>query len=172
MPVSVPSPMSKSHLILRYSIATLSAVVLTGPLLRAATVDNFETGSTRTPSVATQLRSGPGPVVVQDGTNSFLRLLDGVNDENNQYSYDLSDAGAFETIIASFDFRITPGTDPLRLADGLGFLLLPTSSFGVTGAGPAPTAEEPNVAGAFGLGVDVYPGINNSFHSLEWFSGG
>jgi hypothetical protein len=30
-----------------------------------------------------------------------------------------------------------------------------------TGDGPNPLAEKPDLAGAFGLGIDVYPGINN-----------
>ncbi|HEX5175751.1 MAG TPA: PEP-CTERM sorting domain-containing protein, partial [Chthoniobacteraceae bacterium] len=77
---------------------------------------------------------------------------------------DLTDPGAFETIHASFDFRILPGTN--GLADGFHFLMIPTSTFGSAGDGPNVLAEEPNSPGAFGVAFDVYPGINNV--ALHW----
>jgi hypothetical protein len=90
--------------------------------------------------------------------NNILHFLDGVNGQSNHYSYELSDPGAYETIQGSFDFRILPGT--AGLADGLGLVLIPTA-LDPTGDGPNPLAEKPDLAGAFGLGIDVYPGINN-----------
>src|SRR6266511_4922842 len=154
--------------ILRSSIVVLSAVTLSVPALFAATFDDFN-GVGTTPAVGTNLGAlgTPGPSVGPDPDNlmnNVLRLLHGVNSQNNHYTYDLSDPGAFDTINAKFDFRITTGS--AGLADGFGFILIPTSTFGMSGDGPNVLAEEPNVAGAFALAVDVYPGINNI--STHW----
>ena len=40
-------------------------------------------------------------------------------------------------------------------ADGLGLVLIPTSDWGTTGDGPGFTAEEPNVPGSLGFGIDA-----------------
>jgi hypothetical protein len=130
------------------------------PSIQAATIDDFEGGPLNTPAVAQTLGAGSGPSVITEGINKILHLLDGVGGQNNIYSYELSDPGAYETIQGSFDFRIQPGT--AGLADGLGLVLIPTSldPF-AAGPNPNPLAEKPDLAGAFGIGVDVYPGINN-----------
>src|SRR5215207_7889865 len=99
----------KSKSVLRTSIATLTALALATPLLQAATVDTFSGAgnSTGSPFVL----GGPyTPAPFVDGTNTVLRLLDGQNSENVHYAYDATDPGAFDTINAMFDFRITPGT--------------------------------------------------------------
>jgi hypothetical protein len=160
--------MKKTPIILRSSILGLTVTALALPSLFAATFDDFN-GVGTTFAVGTNLGAGgtPGPSVGPDPdnlTNNVLRLLHGVNSQNNHYTYDLSDPGAFDTINAKFDFRITTGS--AGLADGFGFILIPTSVYGITGDGPNNLAEEPNVAGAFALGVDVYPGINDI--STHW----
>jgi hypothetical protein len=153
--------MKTPRLVLLSSIAGLGVCLPPGSVT-AALVDTFDGAGS--PATATQLGEGTAPAVIADGTNNVLRLVDGINSQNNHYSYSLTDPGAFETISASFDFRITPGSS--GLADGFGFMLIPTALHGQSGDGPNPTAEEPNSAGAFGVGIDVYPGINNV--STHW----
>jgi hypothetical protein len=112
----------------------VGAILLSGSMGQAAIVDNFEGGGPA--AVGTQLLDGPAPAIMTTGgsNGNFLRLLAGVGNQNNHYTYDLVDTGAFDTIHAMFDFRITPG---LRgLADGFHFLLIPTSTYGSTGDGP------------------------------------
>lgn len=154
--------MKKKPSALRSSIFVLSAVTLASPSLFGALNDTFDGDGSN--AIATPLADQPGPQIMVDpfdlsGTNKVLRMLAGANNLHNHYAFNRTDVGAYEELTFSFDFRITPGT--AGLADGFGFLLIPTSTFGEVGDGPSPLAEEPNVAGAFGIGVDVYPGINN-----------
>ena len=75
-------------------------------------------------------------------------------------------------MVATFDFRITPpaGSPP---ADGFGFALLNTATYGTNGAGPL-FSEEPNLASSIGIGFDVYANAataqepNNNHVSLHW----
>lgn len=143
------------------------AVLFSGGLGHAAIVDTFDAGGPI--ATATQLLDAPAPTVMTQGASNgnFLRLLGGTGNQNNHYTYDLSDPGAFETVRAVFDFRITAGT--AGLADGVHFLMIPTATYGPSGDGPNVLAEEPNVPGAFGVALDVYPGINNI--SMHWDGG-
>ncbi len=147
----------------------LAAVVL----LPVATVlgglvDTFDPPNTAV--TAQQGGSAPGPAVVGGGpTAQFLRLVNNnVNGQCNHYAYDLSDPGSFATTTIDFDIRLSGGSNP---ADGMAFMLLPTTTYGTTGVGPGGYyhAEEPNFAGIFGIGVDVYPagaGVNDV--SVHW----
>jgi len=119
---------------------------------------------------AQQGSSAPGPVVQGGGpTGQFLRLVNNnVNSQSNHYAYDLTDPGAFSTITADFDIRTSGGPNP---ADGMAFMLLPTSAYGAAGVGPGGYfgAEEPNFPGIFAVGVDLYPaggGVNDV--SAHW----
>jgi hypothetical protein len=154
--------MKKSPSILRPSIFALSVATLTVPSLYPDTIDTFDSGGIH--AIASQIGAAPDPSIIAEGLNNILHLLGGVSAQANHWTYDRNDTGEYETIDASFDFRITAGTN--GLADGLGFLLIPTSIYGPSGDGPNPTAEEPDVLGAFGLGIDVYPNINNI--STHW----
>ncbi|MHA3772603.1 PEP-CTERM sorting domain-containing protein [Verrucomicrobiota bacterium sgz303538] len=169
-PPSLCAPIhrARKQLQLPSSLMLLAATpVLLSSLASAQTlslVDSFDgAGPLAVPS---QLGSGPGPAIMTEGAASFLRLLAGANSQNNHYTYDRPDTitGGYDTISASFDFRVLPGT--AGLADGFSFMLIPTSNFSTSGDGPNPTAEEPNVAGTFGIGFDLYPGINNV--SAHW----
>lgn len=144
--------------ILRKSIALLC---LAPTLATAATVDTFSGGGT--PATITRLGDPGTDATIQTGgpTGDFLRLTTTLNGTNNHYSYERSDLGAFDTIDAQFDFRIlNPG------ADGFSLALLPTSLYGISGDGPNYTAEDPNIAGAFGLAFTLYPGLRDV--SVHW----
>ena len=142
-------------------LALVLAFGLAGPA-GAVLLDNFDPPIAAVTSV--QGNTPPGPVVWAPdagSTGQFLRLVnDGVNSQSNHYAYDLTDAGAYSTINASVDLRIFGGGNP---ADGAALMLLPTSTYGPTGIGPGGyfAAEEPNFAGIFAVGIDVYPGAND-----------
>src|SRR5262245_16161604 len=134
--------MKKRPSVLRSSIMNASVVTLLLPSINAATVDDFEGTPTNTPAQYQIVGAGPGPSIITEGINKILHLLDGVNSQNNIYSYELSDPGAYETIQGSFDFRIQAGT--AGLADGLGLVLIPTSlDPSAAGPNPNPLAEKP-----------------------------
>src|SRR5215204_6517654 len=128
--------------VLLSSIATFAASALVGPNLHAALLDTFETVGASATAIATG-GAGTLPGVMDDGagTNKFLRLLYGAGGESNRYVYDQTDPGLWETITASFDFRIKPSNS--GLADGFHFALIPTALFGTAGDGPNMLAEEP-----------------------------
>jgi hypothetical protein len=78
----------------------------------------------------------------------------------------------FNSIAATFDFRITAPSGAMP-ADGLGFALLNTASYGTNGAAPY-FSEEPNLSSSLGIGFDVYNNAstpqepNNNHVSLHW----
>jgi hypothetical protein len=118
-------------------------------------------------------RVGAPPEVRNDfGLNgNYIRLIhDGNNDQLNSIAFDKQVDGSISGrtgINAQLDFRMS-SLD--ASADGFAFMLIPTSIFGNTGPGAAGTggfvAEEPNVPGVFGIGVDVYDNINEV--SAHW----
>jgi len=131
--------------------------------LRGALLDNFDTTS---PGVTvTQAFQPPGAAITAGGpSGSFLRLInDTVNDQRNHYSYDRTDAGAFATINAQFEFAGYSADQP---ADGLAVLWVPTSIYGASGAGPD-SFQTPNFAGTFGLGFQTHPSATNAV-TLHW----
>lgn len=90
-----------------------------------------------------------------DATSNYLRLLHNAGSQQNVAAFDRTAPGSYGRITASFDFRLDPG------ADGMGFALLNTDNYGVTGAGPSLGAwEEPNLTNSFGAGFDIYSDIH------------
>jgi len=138
----------------------------------APTLANFD--SAGTPYTLTH--SGPtAPGVLAADTNStgnFLRLVPASGSELGVIAFNQTAAGAFSSVVATFDFRITPpaGATP---ADGLGFALLSTAVYGTSGAGPY-FGEEPGLTSSIGVGFDVYNNAstpqepNNNHVSLHW----
>jgi hypothetical protein len=122
----------------------------------AATTQDFNAPGT--PYVASACSAVPGPVIMDGGpggTGRFLRLVRAGDASGvNSIAFVASDRGAFTTITALFDFRITPAS-PTNKADGLGFILLNTARNDVSG-GTCQGAEEANAPGAIGIGFDVY----------------
>ncbi len=151
-----------------FILRTSAAVLLSATAFAGPTTATFETTSTTdTPATLTQSGPAPGPMVLPDGpSGNFLRLInDTVNGQVNHYSFDVTQFGAdWSSITAEYDFRLggTGGN-----ADGISFLLIPTSPpFGASGVGPTNfVAEEPNIAGVFGIGHDVY--LDNAV-SVHW----
>lgn len=135
--------------------------------VRADLTDNFDPPNVHV--TADQSGSAPGPAVLPAGpTGQFLRLVnDGANSQNNSYSYERTDAGAFSTFTADFDFRTSSVTG--EPADGFAFIMLPTSVYGTSGSGHLGIAfEEPNIASTAAFGFDIWralDGVNDvSFH--------
>lgn len=120
---------------------------------------DFENGSPVNYALS-QLVSAPPPSVRSadsGSTGRFLRLInDGVDDNVNAISFNQTAPGLYQTVRAEFDFRLGSPDAP---ADGFAFMLIPTSVYNTTGPGfVTPTFfEEPNIAGVFAIGFDVYP---------------
>jgi hypothetical protein len=98
------------------------------------------------------------PASIIAGADPHLRLVyNGTGSNHNSIHFNRTDLGPFNTVVAEFDFRMN-GT-----ADGFSFLMLPTGTYGTTTASPGvtlATAEEPNVAGLFAVGFDIYNNID------------
>jgi hypothetical protein len=145
-----------------------AASVVTG----TPTYQDFDTAGT----AYTLTHSGPtAPVVLpadSGSTGNFLRLVPSDGSELGVVAFDRSASGAFNSVVATFDFRITSPAGAMP-ADGFGFALLNTASYGISGAGPY-FSEEPNLSGSIGVGFDVYnngptPQEPNDNHiSLHW----
>ena len=137
-----------------------------GAVLKA----NFDTLTPAyTPS---QQGTAPGPAVQaanSGSTGSYLRLMtDGVNSQANSVAFDQTAPGLFPVIRAGFDVRITDSAG--NPADGFAFMLIPTSTYGTNGVGvnPVGSAEEPNYAGVFAMGFDMYPHSSQNDVSVHW----
>lgn len=145
---------------------------VSNPTNGAPTTQNFDsTGSAYTLSSGGS--TAPAILPADSGaTGNFLRLVPASGGQSGMLTFNRTAAGAFNSIVATFDFRITPsaGVTP---ADGLAFALLKTSVYGTTGQGPI-FGEEPNLTGSLGVGFDVYNNgpspaePNNNHVSLHW----
>jgi hypothetical protein len=75
----------------------------------------------------------------------------------NSITFDKTGPGPVDQVVVDFDFRLMPGNGR---ADGLGFAMLDTSTYGVNGAiapqAPLYAAEEPNFERSLGIGFDIY----------------
>jgi hypothetical protein len=105
-------------------------------------------------------------------TGAFVRLVPATAAQTGVIAFDLSATGAFNSVVSTFDFRITPPAGVIP-GSGLGFALLDTATYGTTGSGQL-FAEEPNLANSIGVGFDVYKDAstpsepNNNHVSLHW----
>ncbi len=107
-------------------------------------------------------RSGAPSILVQDGgdgsMDGHLRVAEEADSVFNVMAFDYDGSGASSEYHATFNFRglTTPGSNR---ADGMSFLLVPVDQYGETGADDlnfSIAAEEPDLAGAFGVGFDTY----------------
>lgn len=138
----------------------------------APTLQDFDNAGT-TYTLSSSGSTLPGVLPADAGsTGSFLRLVPGSGSQLGTGAFNRTARGPFDSIVATFDFRISPpaGVTP---ADGLGFALLSTASYGSSGSGPN-FSEEPNLANSIGIGFDVYNNgstakePNNNHLSLHW----
>lgn len=141
------------------------AILVPSVLIAADTVQNFDTAGT--PGIISQTGQGTGPVILNEPAGNFLRLINDLqNGQANFYALDATHDGNWDTLTGMFDFRMIDSNGP---ADGISFALIPQSRAGFSG--PAITdfiAEEPNTAGALGVGLDVYPHPGANDVSVHW----
>jgi hypothetical protein len=152
-------------------LRSASACVLLASLatpVRAATV--LDCDRPASPHEAFQLEGPPAPACIPGGpTGSFLRLADTAAVTINSIAFDLTDPGAWDLVVADFDFRLTP-QGPESRADGFGFTLASTAEWGITGYIPS-RSEEPDVAGSLGIGFDIHQGpreVSRNHVSVHW----
>ena len=135
---------------------------------------NFD-DQTNTQFYASQYGTGPAPAVQPAGAGSsgqFLRLIyDGVNNACNGVTFDQTAPLQYDQIDAEFDIRIIDAES--NPADGFAFMLIPSSAYGTTGPGINIGSvkwdiEEPNIAGVFAVGFDVYPRSTQNDVSVHW----
>ncbi len=144
----------------------------------ATTIQNFDAPGTSYTGVnypAPNVRAAPG-VAGPDAfsTGQYLNLLSGglYTRTQNSVGFDTSDSGAYNHIIADFDFRITcsgarNGFGGGGCADGFSFLLLDTAVHGSTGA-PQPTQAEfgaLSLNGQLAFNFSTY-GVNSNKFSM------
>jgi hypothetical protein len=107
-------------------------------------IQNFQGGTGQAPYTLTQYGGTPAAGIV----SGALRMVS-TTSQNNVIAFNQTGTGLFSRIVAEWDFNIVPG------ADGLGFALLNTTHYGVSGAGPA-IGEDPSLNGSFAVGFDIY----------------
>ena len=135
-------------------------------VVNAATVvggSGFDGASGDTAYTLTQNGANFGGEVLAGGpTGNYFRITEQSNSNNNEIAFDtVGDTTGWTNSQFTVDFRADGG------ADGFSFALIPTATFGSTGGGAAiGEAEEPNGAGIFGIGFDVYNVIDQL--SLHW----
>jgi len=96
----------------------------------------------------------PPPVVTAGGpAGSFLRLAHAVVGNVNSITFEVADAVA-ESVVANFDFRMTPGSGR---ADGFGFSLVNLAYYPTSGP-IGGESEEPTFLGSVGIGFDIHRG--------------
>jgi hypothetical protein len=138
------------------TVVCLLAAIGGSEAAQAATTQDFAGGGT--PYVASACTAVPPPSILDggpSGTGKFLRLIRAEDLIGlNTVAFRTSDPGAFTTITAQFDFRITPAS-ATSSADGFGFILLNTARSDASG-GACLGAEEANAPGGLGVGFDVF----------------
>jgi len=127
------------------------------------TLQNFDVpGATYTLSnylgaVLAAVRTNTAP------TNRFMQLTTKTTNDWNAIVFDNTATGVFNTVVANFDFRITPTSEAISQGLGMGFALLNTATYGTTGAASVPAfAEEPNLPNSLGVGLDIFQNATNS----------
>ena len=151
---------------LRLSIARLiffSTCTVPFVVASADTLRDFDVAGAGTPFVAANcvpLASPPPPEILPGGppgSVNFLRLAGTVVRTSNTVAFDQTDATLGALIVAEWDFRMTPG---FGRADGMGFALLNSAAYGISGGvcttlSPS-VPEEPNFTQSIGLGFDIH----------------
>jgi hypothetical protein len=122
-----------------------------------STVQNFDTPGT---NYSLQQIGGPPPAEVKpDGpTGNYLQLAttppNPVAGNNNSISFNLSDPGTYNQVLADWDFRVEP-TVPGRRGVGMSFALLNTGNYGTAGQASSVLPQQGIYNGSLGLGFDT-----------------
>ncbi|MCS6853203.1 MAG: hypothetical protein NZ523_00395, partial [Elioraea sp.] len=128
------------------------------PVAGGATAQTFEGGAGQLPYALGNWQ-GPPAGLLTEGGNTVLRLTSAtVGAHRNSVGFPITAPGPYQTLETTFKARITPasaGRD--RSGDGMAFALLPLRLYGAGGRAPD-FSEEPNLAGALGIGFDI---VNN-----------
>ncbi|MBM3521553.1 MAG: hypothetical protein FJX57_01235, partial [Alphaproteobacteria bacterium] len=148
----------------------LKLVEIAQPAAGGATMQDFETLG-GLPHVLNNIQ-GLAASILTEGTNEFLRLAyDGITNTRNTIGFSAAGAGPFDSVTVEFDFRMQRLTGTVaNRADGIGFVLLDSSQHGTGGVIDWFGGVEPNAAGAFGLGLDVFSNseVSNNHVSLHF----
>lgn len=158
--------------------------LITG-LARADYVWNFDTLANGKFELG-QNEAPPPPGIENDpgSTNMFLRLVHPVGTNISSLTFDINDGtaafgndlGAFNEIVAEFDFRVGGP------AEGFGFILLDTGVFGRQEVVPrqgfqgVQVYQEPTATNSLGIGFDIHQGTEgrtelNDNHVSVHFNG-
>lgn len=152
-------------------LTIFAAAVLAGdaPSASAAgTVQDFDGAGTSYD--ARQINNPPAPALTPGGPTGqgqFLRMSPALSPTltpvANTITFDATEVAPHARVVADFDFRMTPGATVAGAAgraDGIGFALLDTATYGTTGFvipdHPPYAVEEPNFTGSLGVGFDVF----------------
>lgn len=154
-------------------------------LVSTGTYQVFDQPNTGTPYV-TGIHAQPRPPQIIGGgpleVGNFMRLsfvTPVTMAVQNSIAFTRTNPGAFDLIVADFDFRLTPPRGQSvgeGRADGFGFALLNTAvgTYGITGTvAPLFAAEEPYFKNSIGIGFDIYkndppPELNNNHISIHF----
>jgi hypothetical protein len=114
-------------------------------------------GGTPFTSFRVDTASQPGVKIISSGEEAgiqpgYLQLTETVGNQSNSIAFDQTSDVA-DNIQASFKFRIQ---NSFNNADGMSFLILDSDVYGDTGPLEAGFSEDPNLANALGIGIDIY----------------
>lgn len=125
-------------------------------LLSLACVAALVCGSANATPILSQFGEAPAPSIVGGGWDGgYLNLTQEVNSQQNQAAFPQLVAGDYSGLKIDFDFRISAGNG--GGADGMGIAYVPSSVYGTEGPVElTAVAEEPNIAGSFGVGFDTF----------------
>jgi Domain of unknown function (DUF1929)/Calx-beta domain/Kelch motif len=168
-----PRPRLRSRRMLMIFITSCLALFFLVPAAMVAsastaTIQDFDDPTKGTVCVPLQIDNLPPATVMPGGPmgfGNFLRLVSALPDPSAPSSNTFTcpaTAPASDMIVADFDFRMTPGNAVQAgngRGDGFSFALLNTAFYNtstIAPQGPLFAAEEPNFAGSFGLGFDIY----------------
>jgi hypothetical protein len=155
-----PAPDAPQAVDDRYRVEQDTALVATAAGAadpRSATIANFDAPGTPYTATAYATQPAPREQVVNGGSGRALVITHAVAGQANFAAFDRTAQGAHGTIVADFDFRIQPNTP--QGADGLGFMLLNTEEYGLTGTTNLFNAEEPNLTASLGVGFDIFSNV-------------
>lgn len=118
------------------------------------TVQTFDGGGT--PYTLTYFSGTPSDDTQAGPSGKCCRIVPSDNSSLSTISFDRTQVGPVGHVVVDFDFRIGGSTDGrTHGADGIGFVLLNTAVYDITGDGPQIT-EDAVARQSFGVGFDTW----------------